>query len=170
MEEEKTETQETQTQVSQPAGKEPILKHPILKKLPGKNMRTPALLSLIALLVILAGVGTGWVLTGSSKEGGILTPTSGVAPGAKKGPTEAGLADEATFRDSAEGVLEEGGIEGEGTHHLVREGGESQSVYLTSTVIDLQSFVGKNVTVWGETIAARKAGWLMDVGKIKVSE
>jgi len=34
----------------------------------------------------------------------------------------------------------------------------------------LQSFVGKKVMVWGQTIAAQQAGWLMDVGKIKVTE
>jgi len=115
-------------------------------------------------LVVLLGVGTGWLI--SAKSG------SGVknAPGVKTGVKEAGIADEATFKDSAEGVLEEGGIKGEGTHHLIRPGGESQSVYLTSTVIDLQSFVGKKVQVWGQTITARKAGWLMDVGKVKVIE
>ena len=122
-------------------------------------------MALGAFLVVLAGVGTGYFLSGrslgeSSKE---------VAPGAEASATEAGLSDEATFRDSAEGTLESGGVDGEGTHHLVREGGESQYVYLTSTVIDLESYVGKKVTVWGETISARKAGWLMDVGKIKVS-
>jgi len=35
-------------------------------------------------------------------------------------------------------------------------------------VIDLESFTGKKVKVWGETISAQKAGWLMDVGKIQV--
>jgi len=53
---------------------------------------------------------------------------------------------------------------------LIRPGGDSQNVYLTSTVIDLESFVGKKVEVWGETIGAREAGWLMDVGKVKVTE
>jgi hypothetical protein len=46
--------------------------------------------------------------------------------------------------------------------------GEDKYVYLTSTVIDLQSFVGKKVKVWGETLSGLHAGWLMDVGKIKV--
>ena len=32
----------------------------------------------------------------------------------------------------------------------------------------VESFSGKKVMVWGETISAQKAGWLMDVGKIKV--
>ncbi len=51
---------------------------------------------------------------------------------------------------------------------MVREGGEDQYVYLTSTVIDLESFAGKKVQIWGETTSAQKAGWLMDVGKVKV--
>lgn len=116
-----------------------------------------------AILVVIVGVGTGWLLSGSSRS-------TVKVPGAEAGPKEAGLADEATFKDTAEGVLEEGGVDGEGTHHLVRQGGASQNVYLTSTVIDLQSFLGKKVQVWGQTITAREAGWLMDIGKIKVVE
>lgn len=114
--------------------------------------------------VVLVGVLVGWLVTGRGKG------SSTVAPGAKSTEKEAGLADEKTFRDSAEGTLEAGGVNGEGTHHLVRNGGPSQNVYLTSTVIDLESFIGKKVQVWGETISARKAGWLMDVGKVKVIE
>ncbi len=133
----------------------------------GKNL----LMVVIALLVVGAGVVTGWLLSGQSfGRGGAGGPSGGAAPGAEKSETEAGLEDESTFRDSAEGKLVEGGIEGEGTHHLEREGGEDQNVYLTSTVIDLSSFTGKKVKVWGETIAGQKAGWLMDVGKIKVVE
>jgi len=37
-------------------------------------------------------------------------------------------------------------------------------------VIDLEKFVGRKVKVWGQTFAAQKAGWLMDVGKLKVLE
>jgi hypothetical protein len=136
----------------------------VVKKFPKFNLKGSGILIAGVVLVILAGVGTGWLLSGARIAG---TSTQDV-PGAATGPKEAGLADEKTFRDSAEGTLEEGGIAGEGTHHLVRDGGPSQNVYLTSTVIDLQSFAGKKVQVWGETISARKAGWLMDVGKIKV--
>jgi hypothetical protein len=32
----------------------------------------------------------------------------------------------------------------------------------------LDSFVGKKVEVSGQTLAAEHAGWLMDVGRIKV--
>ena len=136
----------------------------VLKKFPKFDFKSNLPLIVGAVLVVLAGVGTGWLLSGS--RGG-ATPT---VPGAETGLKEAGLADEATFKDTADGILEEGGVDGEGTHHLVRSGEASQNVYLTSTVIDLQSFVGKKVQVWGQTISAREAGWLMDVGKIKVVE
>ncbi len=80
---------------------------------------------------------------------------------------EEGSADKETFRDSTEGILKKGGLDGEGTHHLVR-GDESQTAYLTSSVIDLNKYVDMKVQVWGETFAAQKAGWFMDVGRIKV--
>ena len=136
----------------------------VVRKFPKFNFKGSGLLIAGVILVILAGIGTGWFLSGARIAG----KSTQSVPGAETGPKEAGLADEKTFRDSAEGTLEEGGIAGEGTHHLVRDGGPSQNVYLTSTVIDLQSFAGKKVQIWGETISARKAGWLMDVGKIKV--
>lgn len=84
---------------------------------------------------------------------------------------EFGLLDaEETFKDNAIGVLKEGGIDGEGTHHLEREGGPSQNVYLTSSAVDLSQLIGRKVQVWGETFATQKAGWFMDVVKVKVLE
>ncbi|OGM57166.1 hypothetical protein A3E46_02660 [Candidatus Woesebacteria bacterium RIFCSPHIGHO2_12_FULL_46_16] len=153
------------TQPVQPLQQVQQAVQPVVKKFPKFNLKGNLPLVLGVVLVILAGVGTGWLLSGRGGGSGGQT-----VPGAQSGPKEAGLADESTFKDSAEGVLEEGGVDGEGTHHLVRSGGASQNVYLTSTVIDLQSFVGKKVMVWGQTIAAQQAGWLMDVGKIKVTE
>lgn len=121
-------------------------------------------LILATFLVVVAGVGTGWLL--STK---VINKGSGeVAPGATKTSNEAGILNPNFKYDTAEGILEEGGINGEGTHHLVREGGPSKYVYLTSSVIDLQSFVGKKVEIWGETQASRKAGWLMEVAKVQV--
>ena len=79
-----------------------------------------------------------------------------------------GSADEKAFNTSATGVLDKGGLNGEGTHKLVRPGGISQTVYLTSSVIDLDQLVGHQVTIWGETFKGQKAGWLMDVGRVKV--
>lgn len=81
-----------------------------------------------------------------------------------------GSADEKTFKDSATGYLEAGGLEGEGSHRLLRPGGEAQTVYLTSSVTDLDKLVGMEVQIWGETFKGQKAGWLMDVGRIKVIE
>ena len=139
----------------------------ILKSFPKKlPARGTVILAIGAILVVLVGVGTGWLL---SKKG--EKTSSGVAQtGGSKDLTEAGVMDEKAFPDSAEGVLKEGGIDGEGTHHLDRGLGPTKDVYLTSTVVDLQGFVDKKVKVWGETVSGTHAGWLMDVGKIKVSQ
>ncbi len=139
-----------------------ITGHPLVRKFQEFSAKNLALSGTIVVVVVLLGLGTGWFLSGR-------TGASGTAvPGSKTGTTEAGVADTKTFRDSAEGTLVEGGIAGEGTHHLERSGGASQNVYLTSTVINLADFVGKKVQVWGETTSGKKAGWLMDVGKVKV--
>jgi hypothetical protein len=79
-----------------------------------------------------------------------------------------GSSDETIFKDNAEGYLEAGGINGEGSHALLRDNGPSQTVYLTSSVTDLDKFVGMNVKVWGETFRGQTASWLMDVGRIEV--
>ena len=52
----------------------------------------------------------------------------------------------------------------------MRPGGPSQNVYLTSSVVDLNLFVDHKVQIWGESFAAHKAGWLMDVGRVKILE
>jgi hypothetical protein len=142
------------------------VKPPLVKKFAFGSRENLVLVG-ISLLVVLAGAITGWFLTGTAKKG---STSSMAISGVKQTQNEAGMSDESTFRDTATGVLEEGGISGEGTHHLVRDGGPDQYVYLTSTIIDLESFKGKKVQVWGETVSAKKAGWLMDVGKIKVVE
>lgn len=141
-----------------------------MRKFPGRtnDMKKNLSTTLISVLVVLAGVGTGYLLSGNA-NGKSTTTLELQTENVTRTQNEAGLADESNFSDSVEGVLVEGGIDGEGTHHLERPGGKSQNVYLTSTVIDLQSFVGKNVKVWGETLSAVKAGWLMDVGKVKVT-
>lgn len=132
--------------------------------------RPNVVLVVIAVLVVLSGVGTGYLLSGITGNGGFGS-SAGVAPGAKSGKVEAGLSEEKTPNaDRATGKLENGGIEGEGTHHLARDGGETQNVYLTSSVVDLDDFVGKKVDVWGETNKGQKAGWLMDVVRLKVVE
>ena len=74
------------------------------------------------------------------------------------------------FSDSAMGTVKAGGINGEGTHTLLREGGVTQNAALTSSVVDLDLFIDKKVEVKGETNDSAKAGWFMDVGSIKILE
>ncbi len=74
------------------------------------------------------------------------------------------------FKDSVQGTLEKNGLDTEGTHKLLRDGREDQTVHLVSSVLDLDIFDGRQVEVWGETNASQKAGWFMDVGLVKVLE
>lgn len=75
---------------------------------------------------------------------------------------------ETIFKDAATGTLEKGSINGEGTHILNRPGGADQRASLTSSVLDLDLFVGRQVEVHGQTNASTKTGWLLDVGTVKV--
>jgi hypothetical protein len=149
----------------------PEIKKPLLRSFapPKIASKKKFLIPAIAgVLIIVGGIGAGWFLSNrtSDKSKG---PTPIVNDKEAKGSSDM-VADESVFKDTAEGTLVEGGIEGEGTHHLDRGTGPQKYVYLTSSVIDLQSFVGKKVEVWGETLAGKEAGWLMDVGKVKVIE
>jgi len=125
------------------------------------------LLIVAAILIIGLGSMAGWFLSSRKtplpplKEGEIAQEDI------KKGQTF-GRKDTKNFPDSVIGVIKEGGIDGEGTHHLERIGGPSQTVYLTSSVLSLEQFIDREVKIWGETFAAQKAGWLMDVGKLEV--
>ncbi len=127
------------------------------------SILTSKLLIILALFILL-GVGTGYLL---SKKGTLNTGTSSTSSTSNKG-TVVGSNDTKTFKDTATGVLNVGGIGGEGSYHLVRPGGDSQNVYLTSSIVDLSLFVGKKITVWGQTQKAQHAGWLMDVGRVEV--
>jgi len=122
-------------------------------------------------VIIVLGVFSGKLLAKPGEQE-VKTATAGVAEGEEiKRGMEFGLPDaEKTFKDNAMGVLKEGGIDGEGTHHLEREGGPSQNVYLTSSTVDLSQLTDRKVQVWGETFASQKAGWFMDVVKVKVLE
>ncbi len=135
-----------------------------VKKDPKKRLK----LIIFSLVVVGLGVGTGYLL---SRQGGGPTPVArDIAEEEIKAGTTVGIADEKTFKDSAEGKLIAGGLDGEGSHYLERPGGETQNVYLTSSIVDLDKFVDRKVKVWGETFAAQQAGWLMDVGKLQVME
>ncbi len=124
----------------------------------------------ISAAAVLAGTATGFGtfklyrqnVKGSNEE---IEQVAG--PSVKAGDIF-GLSDEKTFKDTAQGYLEAGGINGEGSHKLLRPGGSSRTVYLTSSVTDLDKLVGMEVKVWGETYKGQEAGWLMDVGKVEV--
>jgi len=129
---------------------------------------------IIPLVIILFGIVSGWGISKISRSsvttsGRLTSPESVTANSLKVGEI-VGVPDEKSFRDKAEGVLAEGGFEGEGSYHLVRPGGDDQNVYLTSSIVDMSLFVGHKITVWGETFSAQKAGWLMDVGRVQITE
>ena len=129
---------------------------------------------LVIILAIGAGILTGWIFGRSA----LVFPTTGgnlssseVLQGAKsQGVKVIGSKDTKTFKDCTKGKLikNDGKITTEGSHILQREGGESQNVYLTSSIVDLEQFLNKTIEVCGETNAAQKAGWLLDVGLVKV--
>lgn len=148
--------------VSQVAQPEP----PIITKSVGVGLPEKKKLIKIVLILVLVGTATGygWYRLKQPASPKRLTAEEGQI---EKG-TAVGVMDEETFSDTAEGELVKGGINGEGSHHLVREGGELQYVYLTSSILDLDKFVGRQIKIWGETFEAQKAGWLMDVGRLEV--
>ena len=114
------------------------------------------------MLLVLLGIGTGYLLSHSTITG------VGVKPGIVNTGKVSGSTDTTTFKDSAVGVLQKDGTDGEGTHQLIRDGGPSQTVTLMSSVVDLDQYVGKKVKVYGQTLAAQKAAWLMDVGRVEL--
>ncbi|MBI3576747.1 hypothetical protein HY086_01770 [Candidatus Gottesmanbacteria bacterium] len=139
---------------------EETLVKPVEEKL---SMKIPPMVLGVYVVLIALGVGTGYLLSH-------VGPAAGGKPTMIKTAKTVGLSDTKTFKDSAEGVIQKGGVDGEGTHQLVREGGPSQTAFLISSVVDLDEYVGKKVRLWGETFAAKKASWLMDVGKIELLE
>lgn len=118
-----------------------------------------------SLIILLVGGLFGYGIAQFKKT----TPSSINNPSMKIDTAKAsGISDKKTFKDQAEGILKEGGIDGEGNFHLERPGGISQNVYLTSSAVDLSKYIGKKVRVHGETFNGQKTGWLMDVGLVEV--
>ena len=136
------------------------------------SLVSPLLIGVIVVFAIL-GIGTGYLLAtntaSSSHSLGTSSQSSSNASSVQAGATF-GTDDTTAFKDVAEGNVQSGGIDGEGQYHLVRPGGDSQNVYMTSSVVDLGQFVGHKVKVWGQTQSAQHAGWLMDVGKVEVEQ
>jgi hypothetical protein len=149
----------------------PQVQKPIMTKMPENKLKSTLMPVAIGVLVVITGIATGWFTASpraGSESGSVKMASSVSSVGDKENSDEAGIADEES--DTAEGTLKEGGIDGEGTHYLDRDAGPDKYVYLTSTVLNLDSFEGKKIQVWGDTMAGRSAGWLMDVTKVKVIE
>lgn len=125
-------------------------------------MKETRVILVVYVLLTVLGVGTGYLL--SSRRGTTTTDTGAPITTSKV----VGVQDASTFKDCATGKLDKDGVEGEGTHKLIREGGPSQTAYLISSVIDLDQYVGLQVKVCGETFAAKKVSWLMDVGRLEM--
>jgi hypothetical protein len=128
---------------------------------------SPGIIIVLFLVVLILGAGAGFGLSKYASSGGRMLITLPAVSSVQAGKIY-GSNDTTTFKDTAEGVLQNGGIDGEGQYHLVRSGGSSQDVYMTSSTLDLSQFLGKSIKVWGQTQAAQKAGWLMDVGRVQV--
>jgi hypothetical protein len=131
--------------------------------------REVVLPALVILVIILSGSVTGYLLAGRGTGAPSLKGKDGQGLSLFSSPNEAGVQDEESFPDKAQGKLKENDSQEvtEGSHQLVRPGGESQTAYLTSSVVDLDEFLDECVEVWGQTFAAQKAGWLMDIGYIR---
>ncbi len=121
----------------------------------------------VLVVVVLLGIASGYGVYAMQSKSSVVVGGKSIEVVKTEG--EEGVKDAATFRDTATGKLVEndGKLTHEGTHILDR-GDDSQNVYLISTVVDLDKYKGKKVQVWGETYQGQAAGWLMDVGRIKV--
>lgn len=130
-------------------------------------MKYKVLLIIATVGIVAVGAGTGYLL---SKSDGRVAGVVSVNNQMVKNDKEVGSLDTKTFRDTAIGVIEKNGTNGVGTHKLIRDGGPSQTIYMVSSVIDLDQFDGKKVEVWGETQKVAKVSWFMDIGRVKIVE
>ncbi|MEI7652866.1 MAG: hypothetical protein WCJ70_01120 [bacterium] len=134
----------------------------VVESVPLKKPLSKVVSVIVLLVAIVAGGAIGVSLR-------LMAPkytSSGLTKGTVADAPSSAAEDKKTFKDTATGVLREGGIEGEGSHHLER-GAKDQTAYLTSSSIDMTPYIGKKVKVWGATNKGQKAGWLMDVGSIE---
>ena len=130
--------------------------------------RVPSRIVALMVVVVLAGVGTGYFLSTQASPSSVT-----VAPGVKSIGKEVGITDGKILRDCAQGILETNDPSDkktEGSHKLIREGGPSQTLYMTSSVLALDEYIGKKVEVCGETVQSKKVAWFMDVGRLKLLE
>ena len=123
----------------------------------------------IVVVIVALGIGTGLVASSVQKAKAQNQQAKSIEEEELSPQQQESFAQ--TFRDEAEGTVEKNDDldkYAQGTHKLLRPGGESQTAYLTSSVLDLDEYVGKKVKVFGETFGSSQVGWLMDVGKVEV--
>jgi len=145
---------------------------PVLRPVDATDARPPLtavkkearVVVIVYIVLLLLGIGTGYILLQKGTAGSPLAP-AGTPITANK---VVGVQDASTFKDCASGTVEKDGVEGEGTHKLIRDGGPSQTAYLISSIVDLDQYVGLKVKVCGQTLAAKKVSWLMDVGRLEL--
>ena len=153
--------------------KKPTKDDQLLHNFKDEEPTTASLMStktvIICIIVILLGVGAGFALSRGKAGTANLKLPNGMTSSVHKGDV-AGSSDTKTYKDTAEGVVRDGGVMGDGQFHLERPGGETQTVALTSSLVDLSQYVGHTVKVWGQTQQAQKAAWLMDVRIVEVQK
>lgn len=153
------------TRVPQPIRREGEMRAPLRPMEEGKSMKKqsiPKMVFVVFVVLMILGIGTGYLL---SRESTSVASTQ-VIEGS--GGKAFGSTDTKAYPDTAVGTIEKDGIGGEGTHKLLREGGDSQTACVVSSTLDLDEFVGKKVKVYGATMAAKKCPWFMDVGRIEL--
>lgn len=140
-----------------------------LREVPKRSSFSKFLPVILIVLVVAAGIASGLILSSRAKfakqkeESKTAISEENLSGQQKESFNQ-------TFRDQAEGTVEKNDKMdkyAQGTHMLMRPGGESQTAYLTSSVLDLDQYVGKKVIVYGETFGSSQVGWLMDVGKVE---
>lgn len=144
----------------------------VMHELNPKKKSVNSTLIIVVVFALALGVASAFLATRIFGGASISTLSSGGTSVEKieKGET-VGSDDLETFKDTAEGTLQEGGgSNGEGAYHLDRAGGESQTVYLSSSTVDLSQFVGKKVKIWGQTNNSNSVAWLMEVGRLQLLE
>lgn len=158
-------------EINNQSEKEPLVQSLTIDKA-APFLKEVVLPALLIIIIILVGALSGYLL---AKPGGLSPSRAGGGQGALSGkglpagPTEMGIKDEGKFPDKAEGRIKinDNPDVPDGSHQLLRPGGVSRTAYLTSSVVDLNSFVDKCVQIMGQTFSSQKAGWFLDVGWIK---
>jgi len=112
------------------AAKSSTTSGPVMQSmLPPKKGVSGGKVLMVLIIMILLGVGFGYGSSFFSAKTGVSFVPSALNPNAPVKGKSYGDGDPSVFKDTAEGMLKNGGIDGEGQYHLVRPGGDSQNVY-----------------------------------------